>query len=111
MPGLALGRLLGTEQSVAPQDLRDPAGRRHLGLAPVEKKLTELAAAPGGILIPQGQDRLLQGLGSLIRTAVGTTAQLLKAGLALLMVPGEPLVARLGADPVGAAQGLKRSVM
>jgi hypothetical protein len=42
---------------------------------------------------------------------MGTTAKILKTGGALLMIPGEPLIARLGTDPVGMAQGSKIPVL
>ena len=66
LKGLALGGLLGTDEPVAPQDLRDRAGHGDPGVAQVGQAPLQLAATPSGMLLPQGP-RIASSMASGVR--------------------------------------------
>jgi hypothetical protein len=104
LPGFMLRRFLGIQTTVTPQDLRDRAGSRDPRKPLAQKNPADLTPTPGRMMIPNGQDGLLQILCRPVRGAVGAARAVPQASLAGLKISGNPFVAALWADPVQSAQ-------
>jgi hypothetical protein len=100
LPGFMLRRFLGIETTVTPQDLRNRAGSWDPRKPLVQKNPVDLTPTPGRMMIPNGQDGLLQTLCCPVRAAVGAARAVSQATFAVLKIPGNPFVAGLWADPV-----------
>jgi hypothetical protein len=104
LPGFMLRRFLGIQTSMTSQDLRDRAGSRDPRKPLVQKNPVNLTPTPGRMMIPNGQDGVLQILCRPVRAAVGAARVVPQPTFAGLKIPGNPFVAGLWADPVQSAQ-------
>ena len=98
------GPVRAVELVVAAQDGGDGGGGRQRLDALAGQQHTQLAAAPGGVLRAQRQDRLLDGRGGLRRTAVRSPRAVPQPRRALGRVAPQPLVPRGRRDLKALAQ-------